>query len=74
VAGLRNAAKQFGFSPATFDATLNDQTLLDGINATRQRGADAFGVTATPTFFINGKKVQGALPIDQFSALIDPLL
>jgi protein-disulfide isomerase len=29
------------------------------------------GVAATPTFFINGRVLQGAQPIQQFSALID---
>lgn len=74
VQGLRTAAKQFGYSPATFDATLSDQKLLDGINASRERASSQFGVNATPTFFINGTKVQGALAIDQFAAKIDPLL
>ena len=30
-----------------------------------------FGVGATPSFFINGRYLAGALPIEQFSALID---
>jgi protein-disulfide isomerase len=28
------------------------------------------GVTGTPTFFVNGRRVQGALPLEQFEALI----
>ena len=32
------------------------------------------GVTATPTLFINGQKIQGAASIDQLKAIIDPLL
>lgn len=74
VTALRNVAKQFGYSPATFDATLSDQKLLDGINAVRERGADVFGVNATPTFFINGITVRGALSADEMSARIDALL
>jgi len=30
-----------------------------------------FGVGATPTFFINGRYMAGAMPIESFSALID---
>jgi protein-disulfide isomerase len=30
-----------------------------------------FGVNATPSFFINGRYLAGALPIEDFSALID---
>jgi protein-disulfide isomerase len=29
------------------------------------------GVTGTPTFFINGKKVVGALPLENFKLVID---
>ena len=29
------------------------------------------GVNATPGFFINGRFLSGAMPIEQFSALID---
>ena len=31
----------------------------------------SLGVTGTPTFFINGKKVVGALPFDKFKQVID---
>ena len=30
-----------------------------------------FGVGATPSFFINGRFISGAVPIDNFSAVID---
>jgi len=33
--------------------------------------ADAYGVTGTPTFFINGVRLVGALPLAQFTAVID---
>lgn len=32
--------------------------------------ADRLGVRATPTFFINGTRVEGALPVEQFRALL----
>ena len=31
----------------------------------------SYGVTGTPTFFINGKKVVGALPFEVFEAIIE---
>jgi protein-disulfide isomerase len=34
----------------------------------------AFHVNSTPTFFINGKQISGALPKDQFHQLIDEQL
>ena len=30
-----------------------------------------FHVSATPTFFVNGKEITGALPVDEFKKLID---
>lgn len=74
LSGLRNVSKQFGYSPSTFEATLTDQKLLDNINETRKRGSDAFGITGTPTFFINGQREVGFMSIDELSAKIDPLL
>ena len=29
------------------------------------------GVRSTPTFFVNGQMVAGALPVEQFSEMID---
>ncbi|MBI5750149.1 MAG: DsbA family protein, partial [Nitrospinae bacterium] len=31
----------------------------------------SLGVTGTPTFFINGQKVVGALPFENFKQIID---
>ncbi len=61
VEALRTLSKQFGYSPQTFEATLRDQTLLDNINAVRARGSDEFKVDSTPTFFVNGEQVKGAM-------------
>ncbi len=35
------------------------------------RGLQQFGVGATPAFFINGRFISGAVPIDQFVTVID---
>ena len=35
------------------------------------RALQAFGVGATPSFFINGRFISGAVPIDQFTSVID---
>ncbi|WP_159587414.1 DsbA family protein [Chelativorans xinjiangense] len=71
---LLNIAKLAGFSQESFEACLTDQKLLDDVRAVRARGAEEFGVDATPTFFINGKKYSGAMSIEQMAAIIDPLL
>lgn len=71
---LLNFAKQIGFTQESFDACLKDQTLLDGINGIKDRAAQEFGVSSTPTFFFNGKKESGAQSIEQLDTAIGKLL
>ena len=66
--------RQAGMTQAQFEACLNNQSILDALNATRERAASAFGVESTPTFFVNGKRVLGAQPASEFEKIIDPLL
>ena len=55
-------------------ACLQDQKLLDGLTAARDRATKAFNFTGTPTFIINGNVYSGELSFDQFRALLDPLI
>jgi protein-disulfide isomerase len=71
---LFEIAKQAGFTQESFDKCLTDQKLLDDITAGRTRASDVFGVQATPTFYINGKKLDGGPTLDKFDAMIEPLL
>ncbi|MBV2142593.1 DsbA family protein [Falsochrobactrum sp. TDYN1] len=73
-AALLQIAKLAGFTQESFKACLTNQQLLDDVRATMDRGSKDFGVNATPTFFINGKKYAGALSVDEMSAIIDNLL
>ena len=70
---LFKVAKQAGFTQESFDKCLADQKLFDDINAVRTRGAETFGVSSTPTFFINGKKLAGA-SLDDFEKAFAPIL
>jgi protein-disulfide isomerase len=74
VAKLFEIAKQAGFTQESFDKCLTDQKLLDQVNAVKDRGADKFGVTSTPTFFINGKKMESGPSLAEFEKVIEPLL
>ena len=56
---LLKFAKQAGFTQESFEKCLTDQKLLEDISAVRSRAADTFGVSSTPTFFVNGKKLNG---------------
>jgi protein-disulfide isomerase len=71
---LASLVKVAGVSQADFDACLKDQALYDQVNQTRQRAADVFKVSATPTFFVNGQEMNGELPIEAFDKVLEPLL
>ncbi|CCB67367.1 DsbA family protein [Hyphomicrobium sp. MC1] len=71
---LFDIAKQAGFTQESFDKCLTDQKLLDAITAERSRASETFGVNATPTFFINGKKLQEAPTMEAFDKVLEPLL
>lgn len=62
---LGQLAAQAGLSRADFDACRLDQAGLDRINAATDATREV-GVQRTPTFFINGEMVEGALPWEQF--------
>lgn len=70
---IYNVAKEFGFTQQSFDACVSNQALFSSLEAVRDRGG-GFGVQATPTFFINGKKLQGALSLEALDREIEPLL
>ena len=73
-AALLQLSKLAGFTQDSFKACLTNQQLLTDVNATRERGAKDFGINATPTFLINGKKYPGALTVEQLSGIIDSML
>lgn len=74
VPALFELAKQAGFTKESFETCLKDQSLLDKILAQRKKASEEFGVTSTPTFFINGEKLEGGPTLEAFSKAIDPLL
>lgn len=71
---LFDIAKQAGFTQESFDKCLTDQKLLDQILAQRTRASDTFGVSATPTIFVNGKRLQDTPTLDALSKIVDPML
>jgi protein-disulfide isomerase len=67
-------AKQAGFTEDSFNKCLENQEVLDGIEWVRKRGQEKFGVSSTPTFFINGKVVRGTLTVEDLEKHIEPYL
>jgi protein-disulfide isomerase len=71
---LMDLAKQAGFTQASFDACLKDQDMFNKIVQTREQASKDFKVESTPTLFINGEKVSGAISIEELEKKIEPLL
>jgi protein-disulfide isomerase len=61
---LQNLVRQAGIGQDQFRACLTNQSLLDGVNWSRERASKVLGVASTPTFFINGAKVEGNQPLE----------
>jgi len=71
---LLQMSKLAGFTEDSFTKCLTNQKLLDDVNSVRERAAKDFGVNATPTFLINGKRYAGDMSVGAMSKLIDGLL
>jgi protein-disulfide isomerase len=67
-------AQQLGFTEETFAAALTNQEVFTAIEAQRVQVMDEFGLTGTPTFYVNGKTLSGGKTLEQLAAEIDPLV
>jgi protein-disulfide isomerase len=67
---LLKVARANGLTEAQFEACLKDQAALDALVARVQK-AQQDGITATPTFVINGRKVkEGVMTLPELDAAI----
>jgi protein-disulfide isomerase len=71
---LTRIGKQAGLSQQAVEDCLKDQALLDKIAADQKFANEVLKVNSTPTFFINGEMVKGAVSFEDFDKLIKPLL
>jgi len=72
---LFEIAKQVGFTQKSFDKCLEDSAMLEKLIKQREKASKVFGVDATPSFFINGKRLRGrSTGIEAFDAVLEPLL
>jgi protein-disulfide isomerase len=65
-AALEKLAKLGGISNKEFAACISDKKLEDQVAQSRLTASQQLGVDATPTFFINGKKFDGAPTVEAF--------
>lgn len=74
VSELKKLARLGGLSEEQVDACLNDQSLVDSILQGRLKWQKEHNVQSTPTFVINDQVYPGNRSIDEFAAIIEPLL
>jgi len=65
--------QQVGFTKQSFDQCRQNEKLIKDIIAVRDRGNTSFGVNQTPTFFVNGKKMDGG-SVEDFDKALAPLV
>jgi protein-disulfide isomerase len=70
---LLKLAKEAGADEAKVKECYEKEETQAIVDATMEE-AEAIGVNSTPTFFINGRRLSGAQPLDAFKGLIDPEL
>ena len=51
-----------------------DQSLLDKLKADQQFAFETLKVDSTPTFFVNGQRLKGAMSFEELEAIIKPML
>jgi protein-disulfide isomerase len=66
---LVRIAKEAGLTEEQFNACLQDKAQIDALQA-REKRAEEDGVNGTPTFLINGKKIDGELTLAAMAAAI----
>jgi protein-disulfide isomerase len=67
---LKSAAKDMGLNMPSFDQCFSTNKYRNAVQKDLNDGAQ-LGLTGTPAFFINGREISGARPLDDFSAIID---
>jgi protein-disulfide isomerase len=71
---LKAVGKQNGISEQAVETCEKDQALLDKLSADQKFAYEVLQVDATPTFFINGEMLKGAMSFEELEAKIKSLL
>lgn len=67
---LTRIGKVGGLSEEKINACLSDEKLQDAVAKSRYDANQLYGVNSTPTFFINGKKLEGEHPLADFEKMM----
>lgn len=68
---LEKIAAQAGMDEAAFDACIQRQDLVDIINDNVNQGTERFGINSTPSFVMNGEKLNGVHTLEQFQTTLN---
>ena len=69
--GLLKIGKGFGLTDEQFTTALHDQKALDVINARIKTAGERDKIEFTPTFFVNGTRLEGGQSVETMSAALD---
>lgn len=67
---LKATAASLGMNAEQFDECLDSGQYKDAVAADAEAG-NAAGVSGTPALFVNGRFLNGAVPVDQITELVD---
>ncbi|MDP3994420.1 MAG: DsbA family protein [bacterium] len=70
VSDLKNYAQTLELKTNDFNSCLDSGKEAGAVNKDKELG-DKLGVSGTPTFFVNGRLVSGALPFSSFKVILD---
>jgi protein-disulfide isomerase len=70
---LLTMARQAGFTQESFNACLQRKDLYDALIAVKDKAADGFKISSTPTLIINGQVHRGALSMAELDKILQPL-
>jgi protein-disulfide isomerase len=71
---LKRIGREAGMSEQSVETCIKDQALFDKLSADEKFADEVLKVNATPTFFINGERVKGAIPFEELDKRIKQLL
>jgi len=71
---LKQIGERGGMNEQAVETCEKDQSLLDKLKADQSYAFEVLKVDSTPTFFVNGERLRGAMSFEELEAKIKPLL
>jgi protein-disulfide isomerase len=72
--GLLRIAQSAGMTEAQFTACISDEKAIKALNARVEMYTKRYGINSTPTFVINGKKLQGEQTLAALTTAVNDAL